>query len=1825
MFKKKLQRCIASLLSIILCGGIMCPTTNVYAAPSSSHSAKQVTESVSVTADLSAQMYDVYYYYAKDNNKASTNKKLIKMFFDESAKETFAWASIFSTGGKAGDFKYISNWSKLDDTDSSFTQTVLSKIDDSLGSGVNKDNLFESLNNLGNSQGATTADISNLNQRMAAFVYIRLNPNYLKSGKTYLWESVDAINNSDYADMLNTTLSLGHSKTLRSRLNSIGLTSAATDEEIEVNGKSLSTKYEYSINHLGVLGLGTQSETSAGQNNTDSDVSSSNPAYSTDNKVFIANEMAIYICLCEYLDWYLVEMPDIIKTAGWEENEVYKSTLTYLKIFNDCFGDMIPVIGTVYNMQNVDADNLSIKDMVNKCGASSMSMSEAIDVDTSEYVEHVDTSTPLTQFYTVNSLTGITSYDRDTILADVAVDTRFDTTIESNREQQNFENTTNGENNYEIPNTFLNTQKEVAKEMLGYLDKADENYNSKKSLSASSNSDTLKQIKKLRTFIASHEADTILDVFAVYYGDKFKDSLHTAVNDKDYEQLYKIFNDNVKFKLKIISDGDTEDITEYLEEAAESTKQGIDTIVDNLVDYGVDDSGKASSFAAVTINSFITKGMAYSTSYIPMRTNLYSPDTISKFRGDDENNEFYNFYVDYGFMRKALYMDTSASAAMDYYNANGTSTGNLRVCTLRDLINSGNNDVVLYLDSNFYNAQDAIEDGNTILESTKKTHVGIHNSLTEFSSIWKNAGFLSNDATVILSALNNLEVRTAVLGLMEPDDKGDKYRLDVETLRQSFKNVMLSAYKFNIDKFDTANSMDEYVSDLGYANTVSESAEFTEQVLKTGGYTNYANSTRASLAEVADSDYVNLSNKSNIDTITQSLFGIDLTDITINTDDNKDAIVLTSAQINQYMSGEMTYSQTITDEDKKTETTNSYTADTGYSPMMSLAYVSCLYRDSNTYTLANAVENNNPVFIASDDLCGIESTNQWYRNTLLNYALLKNLKGNAQVDITYVTDLDCPVYMDVFGNIITESGTVVIPAASNATLHAGSFKNYNYSAGLYSCYGKEYTVPSDLEGAASVLYPYFTVDNNAGVFVINGISMNVNTASVRFDKIDTYDIDTQNALKEAYLSAVSSGKSTRLNWMAMVKIANEVMRGAPIEALDKEQEGLLVTQTKSGLIAAAKFESLLDSLSGQASNTLLCIPDFSRMDNLEVWVALIIKLMMVATAAVIIIAIYRDGVSGRLGLRTIVTSALAVALTVSCIVVVPSTFQLTYYSANKFLLENEAMRILMVNEEKRQGGAEIGITKVDTVDSTGEFALQLDWVTVPWYEELETILYESTLDNLQETKLQAYRETAVYNNSDVTMYNDGAYVTTDALFDSVSVDFTFNSTGATRGLYLYANDDQQTASFYSPYYVFLRVLTANVNEYNRWLNNEGNSFTSEEDATDALEDGNVRVLGSYNYTTKYMSGNRLKTVGLCKAYFESDNFMTYDEDLLRINQIYGDSESSDNPASKAIGQRESGYNRALLFNATERTSFKNSYWYNGNVADCDMDVYNRLGKTDTMSKSERKNAYVQSELEDYYNKVSTLDSYARDFIADNKDMLGKVSDETFLKVMALNLSIKYNQLFGVTSANALEIYNMDSDDLIRLCIVPSDEAVMATSMSYPRFVYTFGGEAGVYMAAILSVIMWLGSFIKPLCTVIVYISVFMSIFVFRVVLRKPSANLWGYFVTVVLLCATNLLHAILLKIGVSLPNTGLSSLGCLVFLIVGQLCYLLVLAYVTGVSLKDWSNLGASEYEKEARLLKSKFKSEDTSAMLSGKVKHHDDNWEYYNDLINQHRKRSIR
>lgn len=1226
---------------------------------------------------------------------------------------------------------------------------------------------------------------------------------------------------------------------------------------------------------------------------------------------------------------------------------------------------------------------------------------------------------------------------------------------------------------------------------------------------------------------------------------------------------------------RVLNSGGMAPITEgEFDRVINDTSSASETVTGG--DKGLTGLYEAVSYKAVTMSDYIVTGMTNSVSYVPMQTNLYAADTIASYDEDFLNEFFYK----YGFMRKALLYDKSSTSAVDYYTANGKCTGQLKVVTLRDLIEMGDNDIALYVDDDFYNAEEAIEKGNSELSAIEESNSELAEFLTDYAYTLLSYDELKemkdSDGVVLemQQAIQSLNTNNPLFIYMITEAvNGGGSNPDTNALN----DYLMERYNFDAKGM----SMEQLITKAGELEEgygVSKGLELTDKTLKNGDYTTYDYSTLNALTSLDDWEYRDFN----------TLKSMEL--------DNKDSLVLPSSLITQYLNAVFTYETNDVEGEDGQITSWKYTTTSGYSPMLSLAYVSAIYRSSYYPTISDLVTADNPVFLASDDLCGLDNSEQWYCNTILNYAFVKNLPSACQINYSYVLDLDCPLYIDIFGNIQTESGTVVIPAANNMTLHPASYKSSNVGMGIYYIYGKDYRVPQSCKGASRGLFPFFTLDTDNECYIVSPASITMGNMGVKFDEIDLYASASKTTLEAVYKSYVKRDAGyTRLNWPAMVNIVNEVMRGSPIQNLDKGKEALNtnIVLNKAAITNAVKLENIIDSLQSVSENSLIAIPDVTKIGQMEYLVAFLIKLLIVGTCAVVIVSVYQDGVAGELGLHTVLKSLWSIVLTFVSVVGIPLVFQATYYTSNKLLLQNEAYRILLLNTEKYESGIELGMLETHTPKSNNDMAVQLDWITVPWYDELEYMLYDATLARMSDIKQRAYNQSVVSDHADVRVYNDGVYIETDTLFDSVDIDYTFGADdGASKGLYLHADNELQTAGWYMPYYVFLEALTQNVNTYNYYHD-------------------------TYAYTSKYMSGNRLKTVGLSSQYFNSTTFAGYsDLEHISSRDTVGVDNLTVTQYLNLAGSENAVLDGADILHLSEIYNLETYF---------NFDVDQVFSAGDSLYKFQSSFWYNQNMTpEQIRDRIPIMNSKCRQFVANNIDMLDKLTDETFLKVMALAMAVEYNQLFNITTANSIDMYNLDTNDILRLCITDTDTAVLASPMAFSRFVYTFGGIVGIVAAALLEFVLFIGSFIKPLATIVTFVSVFSSIYVQRVVLRRKTHNLVGYLWTITLLCLTNFAHAILLKISMSFPGLGASTPVCIIVFTVFQIMYLIFLGYVVIVACKHWRDLGADKYTEIANNVVSSVTGKPNRNLYDPGT-HHDDPWDYYNDLKKQHNNRNNR
>ena len=1164
------------------------------------------------------------------------------------------------------------------------------------------------------------------------------------------------------------------------------------------------------------------------------------------------------------------------------------------------------------------------------------------------------------------------------------------------------------------------------------------------------------------------------------------------------------------------------------------------------------------------LSDYYLKGIAYSAAMIPMKTNVYSQDWLN-FLDDDFKKNFHN---QWGYNRKALYFDSNSSAAQTYF-VTGTANPN-KVLTLKDFLNA-KNDMVVFVDDNFYNAdtlgfdkldfsgdiqvpaqpqtqsytppattqetfaappteeiQAAQEETTAAQEETTtaasttaasttttrpRTRTNTTNPNLPANPVWQS----NSPYSIIPNATTGRLTTTPALPPLRSVP-----RQAPRPLGKSILDLFMPLEVHAEPEESTAETVPEtqaptqsnvqvgvapteewaYMADL-ISNNSNLSAD---SVLKNNDETNYSK--------------IFLEKLQNIQGAIQYF-----PQATLENPGNPDRAVLNSGQINYYLRASNAGSEV-------------------YTPLQGYAVVSSVYRDIDLYNLANSSLKRYPVFIASEKAGKAKNSSDDAKASIFNYALMRNLKDSMAIEYTGNLDMNSPLYLDIYGNILTESGTVVVPAASNPTLMSSSdFFRGDWSAGLFSIYGNGYKIKADDEGSFSnVLDATFQVVD--GYWMPKSRILG-NSYVIDMSRLSTASKDTLDVLyTQTYVDLHNSNETQNkyYSFKRYVNIILEVLRGAPIENIDKAKEGLDTSNRidKAGIVAAAKLEQLNDSLNIAGENTTISLPQISNISVFNVVSIIIFKAMMVTLVAISIVTIYIDAVKSQMGLGTIAKIIGTGAIMMSVVLIVPALFDITYYQSNRALLQDEATYLSMLNLEKEESGVEIGMTEVREPHINTNLQIQLDDITVPWYIMFSNVMTADTgktLDNIWQEHAQT--QSFIFNNDDVVIKHNGVYMDVSQIYDSTSIDIdtTMTSTTTKRNLVQTAKNKTSTFSYYSPYYAILDALIRNVNTYN------ANPWEHEENVTN--------VQGWYSYTTKVQRGGRVKSMGLIAPYFKSERFMSDEnKDILGFYHMYSNLYQTDVQQDPAL---DGLYDSNLQ-------NIRASNWYPTGIAN-----------------------------QDVIKRVDWLTKQARDFVAKNENMLGKVSDETFLKAMALNLAIKHNQVFGNRYASSIDIANLSNDDLLRLSVAKKNDVMMTSTLTFPRFVYETGGTFAVVVAMILSVTMKVSSILKPAAVILTFALIFFSVFIIKICMRKKEATYLGYIVTILLLCLTNIAYSLMLKITLFLP-TLFPPAVCIIIQILLQVGYLFILGNVIYYAAKDWHDMAAFKYMQKVEALQMKIR-----------------------------------
>lgn len=832
-----------------------------------------------------------------------------------------------------------------------------------------------------------------------------------------------------------------------------------------------------------------------------------------------------------------------------------------------------------------------------------------------------------------------------------------------------------------------------------------------------------------------------------------------------------------------------------------------------------------------------------------------------------------------------------------------------------------------------------------------------------------------------------------------------------------------------------------------------------------------------------------------------------------------------------------------------------------YSPKVSYAVVSSIYRSADLYNESlKALASDNAIFKSSKAICTTPGTTSTNWRSIYNYAMLSNLSEQMKNDASSTLDLDAPIFCDLFGNIVTESGLVIIPAAANATLcgkywtpYAVGFAEY-YNNGnklkvtdfsdAFNTWmiGRTYTTNPDGNAETNTIDTskktekknaggFFEVDSN-GNLVLKAQSI----TSGNISAIIQWDILNKNSsiVKQIFFNDAYFNKAANMYSPVVVNLMLETMRGAPIEDIDYTFEGLDGNQniSKYGVYMAYKLEELLDALTPSTNgsmtggNSLVTMPNLAFMPGVEYIMLYAFKIIFAVLIVALVAQLYLDAVRNRIGFKSVGKFLMTCAMVILAFTVVPTLITWSYYKANKVLLNDETGRIAMLNYVKEFDGSEIGITQVTTPETQTELYLKLDDVSIEWWSIIPDVLFGNTYESVSDLYRKQATDHPYANNTNIITKGSGMYISVQDVFDSTDINYRPTSSMLTNTMYTYAPsgsgvvNSNAPVSYTMPYYVILDQLIANINEYNA-----------------------SRDITAYSWTIG--ANGHIMTYDVITPYLTSAEFLDDGMDILGMDRIL-----------------VTGVNRPL-YNFAFQGDFTDSGNPSGDLARMSKSLWYPTEKMDMNTR---------------LYKVNELYKAARDYIADNKDVLGKVPDEVFIKVMALQLAIEYNKIFNVAYGNGIEIMNVDTRDLLRFMVADNSNVYKYYSYSFARYTYEQSGGLGVIFSALLLAILWLTGFIKPLFMAIILGLLVINCVFRKLLFKKESRCIEGYLIGCACLVLVNYAYALMLKVSMLINNIGLGSILSLSIGFIIQVVYVALLCLITYIEIKDWKNSGFNEF-----------------------------------------------
>lgn len=837
---------------------------------------------------------------------------------------------------------------------------------------------------------------------------------------------------------------------------------------------------------------------------------------------------------------------------------------------------------------------------------------------------------------------------------------------------------------------------------------------------------------------------------------------------------------------------------------------------------------------------------------------------------------------------------------------------------------------------------------------------------------------------------------------------------------------------------------------------------------------------------------------------------------------------------------------------------------------------------TDAYLQTVSAKQKEPIFMSSKNLKK-ETSNP---NNYLNYVLLKGIHENLSSNYRHVIDLDAPLFADIYGNIITESGLVVIPSAAN-----GSNKSkYNFLTVAWALNVKDFEIPKELDidqSSYNNMVEWLKPETVQEMKIIDTYEkdgkkygkMNSLEIAGKTDSIILDELDLANEGQTVMVYKLNKELYAKLQIMNMERYIRSFMypisKGAYPEMIDYAKENIegIDGNTKIGLRQALKLENFIDSTGEITQNTLFSVPDirFSKMFGYIFYN--LIRVLIIVVTLLLLMEIYSYSVKFKFS----AVFFIQFLGSVGAIILMMFTFPVVYnmaYNYSKVVMQDSLMRVAMVNQERSKSEMEIGVIEgKDPTQSNSKLLLKLGEDQITWKKLVLNMMSDGDIESANKILSDNANDSPFIESEEFEKYVNLNYIDIQKLFNS-SIIATDMRTGVMKQ---YVNEGSRQ-SFYLPYYVMVDYILRNINDYNTLSKENSASFIVAND-------------GLY------------RSIGRTTNYFKSDAFLITNRDMRkrdfkvpeRINQQVLNLAAMDKAGIAQIYALKTADTRDIPEITAQQDAIKQSAWYEASIP----------------------------EDKDFVGKVDKLDKEAIKFMITNSASLGRMTDETIVKTLALHLSLKYNEIFNLPLPIMIDLHKVDTHDIVRTYISTARQGTIYSSYSYANFIYRLSGMFGIVIAFILELVTLLCGALKTIMLVEIMLAFSISLIFHRMIAKdKVDEMVKGFFKTILITTATNFLYAVFVNLTSNLTLIGTAPIICLIYMTVMTVIYISVMLTVMVTLVINFKDLGNSYYNNtfEKAILKTQdIADRIQKVQIVQKVKETPRNgWDLYHNLKNK-------